>query len=311
MSDGISRRDLGKLAAGAAVAAATGLPGTSEAHDIFPGAHGAVLTYAPNRAYVWDCYAQGGYNLMKYVTGWGMPNLGAEIGWCVSFPRVVIVRTQTGDGTGSAGTTRLYPDPNAMQSQVTPWYNARNSIWIEIGNEPNGAWIDANGNQISWDENLIWSWRYWLDQCITRARSVFPNAKLISPGLTPAAGSNPGRWMAIAADVMNRCDYIGWHVYGGNDWYSSGDLQRMVPLMKQYFSAKQWVLTEYGLNGTGVSAYTRGQRNAGFIHKGQSNPVIPSNNIASAYYHLCTDKSIDANYCIYPDGDRGYKSITG
>ncbi|GER90768.1 hypothetical protein KDW_49300 [Dictyobacter vulcani] len=303
MDKHISRRTFGKLALG--TAAATGLT-PFLAHPTFAAlsnrAHGVILTSA-TFAQLQNCISRGGYNTLKVVTGWGLqdrsmtdPTTIAQL--CAMTPNT-IVRTAVGDGCG----TDSNPYPDQVVAQIRPWYQAKQNILIELGNEPNNkAW---NGSADS-----IWVWRYYLDQAISACRANFPNAMIISPGL--ATGSSVNQWFQISSDVMRKANYVGFHAYEFYDFTGPAgpDWQIIVPLMQQYFGDVYWALTEFGINDTSqTSQATKGYRYAGLVQQGESNPQMPWNVAYATYYHLMTAPGgPDPAYNIYGAGDDAYRN---
>jgi hypothetical protein len=322
-----TRREFGKLVASAAGAVTaspllTLTPGTAEAYNsgYITRSKGPVLTNA-SMAQLRDCMARGGYDMKKVVTPWGMVG-----GWtqanmtdvCHHTAGTTVVRTHRGDGCRTdAGYQWAYSDPNAIEAEIRPWYNTHNYIWIELGNEPNNqCWTLAGRN----NDNYIWEWRYVLDQAIARCRAAFPRATLVSPGLATDTSSDKNavqaeldKWCAIAGDVMRKCDYIGFHVYG---YYSfkggDGTLSSVQPVLSKYFNDKPWLITEYGINDTGnTNDASKGTQYAEFIHFNGSAPVLSSNCRGALYYHLCMSGGEQA-YQIYDgNGDNAYKTRTG
>ena len=231
-----------------------------------------------------------------------------------------IVRTFTGDGTGGG----LDLDPNQVINEIPPWYAIKSDILIEIGNEPN---IVPKEYSLS-DEDRF-GWRFNLNVAIDACRQEFPNARIISPGFaTSIEGenieeANVRRWFEIGTtldvdgiNVMGKCDYIGFHAYAFTDWYGGPDLQTIIPLMSEFFADKPWALTEYGINAPDIPDSEKGQRYANFIQNGQSDPPLPTNVQMATYFHVDSLAPNDPNddffrYYIYPDGDDGYRSITG
>lgn len=159
----LTRRQLTKLIGAGAGAAALGRlpalgvePETALAHT---GSgirrHGVVLTNA-SMSTLSSCILNGGYDILKMVTGWGM---GPSGGWTTSNIQtacsktaVTIVRTNRGDGANRPeGPDWGYPIANddhlgpGIITEIQPWYAAKSNIAIELGNEPNGntGWVAA------------------------------------------------------------------------------------------------------------------------------------------------------------------------
>jgi hypothetical protein len=321
--------------------------------------NGPVLTWT-TMSRLRECIQLGQYDTLKIVTGWGLvpdPVTGNSGNWtpaniaeACKLTANIIVRTQVGDGcnpgNGSDRNTNPYAIPDVVVEQVRPWYNAwtarpapKGSFLIELGNEPNNnprmpGWHGTGdqGQQGPY-EKYIWEWRFYLDKAIDACRSAFPQAKLVSPGLAPQPelpvpmDRNPGRWYEIARDVLRRCDYVGFHVYADTEWKDgagSSHLARTFQFMQQHFGDKQWVLSEYGINGylphgqnppdIPLSREIKGKLNAGFIHYGESTPTLPDQVWGATYFHLCTDNPYpqggeqpnDTHYSIFRRGDQSY-----
>jgi hypothetical protein len=299
----ITRRQFGKAAAAGVAAAALGEFPVRPAHahtgaGIRP--HGVVLTGA-TLAELRDCVAHGGYDTVKVVSEWGLAEgWNPDTRWQVcNMTPYTIVRTGVGDGS--------YPYPDQVVNQIWPWYEADRGIMIELGNEPNVGFNKT--------DQFVWEWRYFLNQAIDACRANFPQAKLISPGLASSNNNDVRRWFNIAADVIRRCDYIGFHAYAWSNWFGGPDLQSIIPTMQQYFGDRQWVLTEYGINDTSLRLSDKGWRNAGLIHRGESNPQLPWNVWGATYFHLHVNPnrsdSEDWPYHIYPEGDDAYRYHAG
>jgi hypothetical protein len=228
----------------------------------------------------------------------------------------VIVRTTAGDPSyGQPGGSRTpgpeaHPDPNRIQEEIAEWYSIKPSIYIELGNEP---------NVYNPDDDFIWAYRWHLGMAIERCRQVFPQAKLIAPGLIlerkiQDRDHDPGHFLDIAHDVMDDCDYIGVHIYehygfrAAQQPASTNQLREALRIYPAHFGDKPWYITEYGINDTrDVPTAEKGRRYAGIIHFNESTPPLPQNLVGAVYYHLNLKGDFHTQYHIYPDGDAAYR----
>jgi hypothetical protein len=284
-----------------------------------PRQHGIVLTYVDNLDQLDDCMRQGGYDTVKVVTNWGLPT-----GWSradkervLRYPHV-IVRTTAGDPSygqqgGSTPGTLAMPFANQIHDEIAEWYSIRDSIYIEIGNEP---------NVYNPDDDFIWQYRAHLDAAIHLCRQDFPKAQLIAPGLILARkildrDHDPGHFLDIASDVMSQCDLIGVHIYEHFGFraeqqqqppFTTGHLREALRIYPPHFGNKPWYITEYGINDTNkVPMHEKGRRYAGLVHLNESTPSLPGNVVGAVYYHLDTKGDNQPQYHIYPHGDAAYQ----
>jgi hypothetical protein len=269
--------------------------------------HGVVLTYVEHLDQLADCVQRGGYDTIKIVTGWGVDSKGGA--WSpANMQRVlrlvphVIVRTVAGDP--SAGSQHDFPDPDAIEREIRPWYAIRPDIMIEIGNEPNARWND--------DDKFIWRWRYFLDAAMDRCRTVFPLATLMAGGLM--YGKNkPERWLEILQEPIAKGDCIAIHAYEfyafspGAPAYTK-QLEEALTLCERYFPGRDLYITEFGINDRKVTSNAeRGQRYAELLH---TDRFLPAHVRGATYYHLALQGDEDMQaYQIYPQGDEGYKTL--
>lgn len=321
-----SRREFGKMAATVAGATAaspllTLTPQTAEAYQtgFIDRWRGPVLTHA-SLAQLRDCMARGGYNMKKVVTAWG---LGTAWNWtsmadvCHHTAGATVVRTHRGDGCRTdLNYDWAYPIPDVIQNEISPWYSTHNGIWIELGNEPNNQCWTKYGRS---SNTYIYEWRYWLNLAIDRCRAVFPNAKIISPGLASdtnddknLVASELDRWCNIAGDVMRKCDYIGYHAYGHHSFTGGdGTLSTIQPVMARYFPNHPWLMTEYGINDNQILDPAKGKMYAELTHFNAGQPTLHGNCKGALYYHLSVAGG-DSQYHIYDgNGDGAYKTRTG
>ncbi len=271
--------------------------------------HGVVLTYVEHLDQLADCVRRGGYDTIKVVTGWGIGTKGG--GWSQANMRRVlnmathiIVRTVAGDPSAGPAGTHDFPDPDAVEREIAPWYAIRQDIMIEIGNEPNARWDG--------DDKFIWRWGYFLDAAVERCRHKFPNATLMAGGLMYGK-NNPKHFLEILQAPIAKCDCIAIHAYEfygfapGAPAYTQ-QLNEALTLCAQFFPNRDVYLTEYGINDRKiVTNNERGQRYAALLHTEQ---LLPAQVRGATYYHLALQGDADMQaYLIYPDGDEGYRSL--
>ena len=289
---------------------------------------GVILTYVDTLNSLEDCVRLGSYNVVKVVTGWGLPT-----SWTTETRQRVIdmvpnliVRTVSGDPSyarphdplaggpipGAKGANAQYWEydflnPDKVQAELQPWYDLKPDMMIELGNEP---------NVFNQDDEFVWRWAYFLEQTVNRCRQVFPQATLISPGFMMDARGNMQRFYEIAQKQIAMCDYVGMHFY---EFYAfkpdqapatKGELRDAVQLHQQYFPAMPWYVTEYGIHNTDkTSRQLKGERYARLLHGGDGWPALPVNVAGAVYYHLQMKGDIHPEYQIYPEGDQAYKAI--
>lgn len=286
---------------------------------------GVVLTYVDSLDTLEDCVRIGGYDVVKVVTGWGLPR-----GWEESDRRRVIamvpnliVRTKSGDPSyarpvdplskkhiaGATGPNATYwnydfLNPDQVVEEITPWYALKPEIMIELGNEP---------NVFNQDDDFIWRWAYFLEQTIKRCRAAFPQATLISPGFMMDPAGRMRRFYEIGRAQIAMCDYVGVHFY---EYYAfkpdqgpatKGELRDAITIHQEFFPDMAWYITEYGIHNTDqVPRHEKGVRYARLVHGGDGWPALPVNVAGAVYYHLQTKGDIHPEYHIYPEGDHAY-----
>lgn len=288
---------------------------------------GVILTYVETLDTLEDCVRAGGYDVVKVVTGWGMPR-----GWDTATRKRVIgmvpnliVRTVSGDPSyarphdplaggpipGAKGPNCQYWEydflnPDKVQQEIQPWYELKPDIMIELGNEP---------NVFNQDDDFIWRWAYNLEQTVNRCREAFPRATLISPGFMMDQRGNMRRFYEIAQKQIAMCDYVGVHFY---EYYAfkpdqapatKGELRDAVQLHQQFFPDMAWYITEYGIHNTDQTPrQVKGERYARLLHGNDGWPTLPINVAGAVYYHLQMKGDIHPEYHIYPEGDRAYRA---
>lgn len=275
--------------------------------------HGITLTYVDNLDQLDDCMRRGGYDTVKVITGWGLPQAWtrADRERILKYPNV-IVRTVAGDPSAENPPGSLTPgrhstpDPNQIQAEIADWYSIRSNIMIELGNEPNAY---------PGDNDYMYPWCWALKESVKHCRKVFPDAKLIAPGLMLQPGNpacpRPETFLMVAhdqEDAMRKCDYIGIHIYDHSAFQpaSKGELALAVGLYSHFFGDMPWFITEYGINEPTLDPATKGQRYAGLVHLNESTPRLPKNVVGAVYYHLSTKGDNQPQYNIYPRGDDAY-----
>lgn len=220
---------------------------------------------------------RGNYlSLLKVVTGWGV-----EGGWhggnisqvCQTMP-TVLVRTTNGDGCRPPppGQSMIFLDPSVILAEIAPWCQARQQIWIELGNEPN----NSNTNAANASDDAAWCFRYWFEQTLLAVRQHYPSARIITPGLFL---NRQYEWWAICADVFRQADAIGFHSYDYRTPGDKGELQAAFSQLRQFFPGKSWALTEYGINDPPTPPATK----AG--HYSQLHKDIASQAVVACFYH--------------------------
>lgn len=276
--------------------------------------HGVVVTHVDHLGQLADCLKQGEYDTVKVVTGWGIQG-----GWTpesrsqlLHMAPHVIVRTVAGDPSAVKRGHRdpKFPKQDLVASDVAPWYDIRQDIMVEIGNEPNVI-VDPS-------EQFIWEYKFFLSEAIDRCRKEFPQAELISPGLISNPDRQFERFHAIAADAFQRCNYIGLHFYEHVGFATkqqrptTNELRLAIRVARQFYGHMLWYVTEYGVNHpdtlSPAEKAEKGRRYAGMSHYGESGPALPDNVTGLTYYHLNTLRDIDPQYHIFPEGDAAFGS---
>ena len=300
----LSRRSFGKLTLGAgAVAAAAPLVGQGTASAAIGKYHGPLLTSG------WEDFktavAQGRHNLTKVVATWGAPwdNPDFQLALANLTP-FTIVRTGTGD------TTSLL-DPNAVVNEIRPFYQwstqvkPADRLIVELGNEPNLQ----NG------ADFVQGYADSLHASIDAVQANFPGVQICSTALSPSGPSNYNDWFwnQRYKDAVNRCNFLGFHFYGGTSF--DPVFYDIVGAMAGHFPGKLWIATEYGLNSdySGDPGTATQQRKdkcrayIDFIHR--NGHVDVQNSLWGAtYFHVDVDATDDLfrRYNVCPDGPLGY-----
>jgi len=265
------------------------------------GHTGLVLTNAPSLAVVGDALSRGGYNVLKVVSGWGLPG-----GWtretiqqAVRIAPTVIVRTRTGDPSLDKrfGGDFAFVDQHRVEAELYPWYRERPDLWIELGNEPNAYPLTVR---------QMHEYAYFLSRSVERCRVIFPEALLMAPAMI-IDRPNAEQFMAICRPIFNQCDAIALHAY---EWETfagpvagrKGELEQAFAIAGRLFPQKRWFLSEYGIHGPQLTPAVKGARYAQLLHR----RPLPEQLLGASYYHLCIDGKIQPEYHIYPKGDLGY-----
>jgi len=225
-----------------------------------------------------DCASVGGLlstirgarlPLLKVVTGWGAPwDDASRMDVCTAMPEL-LVRTISGDGC--QGPPAL--DPSAVLAELRPWCEARSTITVELGNEPNAD--DAS-------DDAAWNFRYWFIESLNVVRESFPQARIVSPGLLE---NRQSEWWAICQDGFELADAIGFHSYAYHDFVDgdTGQIQRALEQLALFFPDHTWMLTECGIIDPATSAETKATRYAALHAK------LPSQVASVCFYHFCED----------------------
>lgn len=222
--------------------------------------------------------------LLKIVTGWGAPWDAPTRAQVAAAMPELLVRTVNGDGTAGPppGQTMIFLEPAAVLEELRPWYASRPSMWVELGNEPNG--YDAS-------DDAAWTFRYWFIETVRAVRQTFPELRIVAPGLIE---NRQSEWWAICQDAFHLADCIGVHAYAHYQFTTSdtGQLQRALSQLQQFFPSKTWMLTEIGIHDPGTAASTKATR------YGQLHTKLPSQVIAACWYAF-NDNPMDADQAAY------------
>ena len=237
---------------------------------------GLILTSARSLSSLARHVAAGRCDVLKVVTGWGLPG-----GWdeasrhaAARLAPALIVRTVAGDpsvqrdprAAGGYGPHAL-PVAERVVAEVAPWWRARDParpFWIEIGNEP---LIDPLPGAPPLLELAAWQYMAHLAAAIDACREAFPGARIIAPAhienhpIRIGAHADGQRWMTeIRADVLRQCDALGLHAY------SLAQYVHGLGRLRTYVGAQTVALTEFALNEA-LDPVTRADRYAGFLRQ--------------------------------------------
>lgn len=252
--------------------------------------HGFVLTSADSLDQVEAKMIAGRYTTLKVITSWGLTS-----GWtdttrarAAALGSKTIVRTRIGDPSSG----KPFPHVEELPGEIDPWYQYRRSqLVIELTNEGNSdPTIDPAG------------FAFHMDACVTEIRRRYPLAKIIAGGLL-LSDPNVDQWLKSPEyrAVIQRCDYIGIHVYAFVHFDDTGQLAKAEQLYSSFTLPR--AMTEYGINDKNTSDPVKGQRYAEFV---QSLP--PSYEIAT-YYHYDLIAAPNTNNYFYSldiSGDIAY-----
>jgi hypothetical protein len=225
---------------------------------------GIVLTDCVSVDAMLDTVRGARIPLLKVVTGWGASwDEQTRLAVCTLMPEV-LVRTVSGDGC--SGPPALAPD--AVLAELRPWYDARSTIAIEIGNEPNA--YDPS-------DDAAWNFRYWFIETLNTVRESLPEARIVSPGLIETRQTE---WWIICQDAFELADQVGFHAYAYHDFDDTGQLGRALDDLALIFPNHTWLLTECGINDMATSPETKATRYAKLAAK------LPSQVGAACWYHF-------------------------
>lgn len=251
-------------------------------------AHGITLTNTRSIASLRSAIGIGGYTALKVVTAWGLPSAWTEsdIRLVAPLASTLIVRTHAGDP--SSGKPFLHPEE--VVAEIAPWYAAKPTLWIELGNEPNSADLDP------------WDYRHYLGLAISACRTQFPRARLIAPALLLDRG-DPKRWLGVMGDLYRQCDAIGVHVYAYHSLAADDTGQQILASQLYSVFTQPLALTEYGINDGQMSKADKGAAYAAFVHR-----LSPRYQLATAYHidQAATPGTNDAFYHLTTDSHRAY-----
>lgn len=240
---------------------------------------GMVLTNAPSFDHVRSIVKKQRLDTIKVVTYWGLPwdeqsnNNRALI--CSLTPNT-IVRTVSGDSSNPQGS--LHPIPEKVIEEIKPWYECKRDIIIEIGNEPN---MHAN------TEMYIYTYRWYLNECIKACRKHFPLAQIMSTALQP--DRQVQHWYDIFSardmNIYDSVDYVGVHAYEHMSFQTdaiiaTNHMKYMLDIYKGYKA--RLFFSELGING----------RNPNKLEEYRT----ISNEFPTTYYHYCFDRMVDSAY---------------
>lgn len=256
---------------------------------------GVILTHVDQLGQLDDCLTRARLNTLKVVTAWGVAGgwTTASREWAARVP-TLIVRTVAGDPSyaRSPGPSPFpMPEAKLIAAEIAPWYAVRPNIWVELGNEPD---VDSP------DDDFIWRYRFYLGQTVSTLHTIFPQAKLIAPGLM--GGPRADRFADVAGDVFGMCDAMAVHAY---EYYSftarnvarTKALENNLARTRRYSQGKPLWLTEVGINDTKVTTpKDKGQRYLRLME------TCKADVIGATYYHLTT-KPIDQDQAAYASTD--------
>lgn len=241
---------------------------------------GIVVSSAPSVEYIDGIVAEGKFDVVKIIPAWGMGWDLYNITRLCAVSGYTIVRTSYGDGLYKDNFGNIkhpYPNWEDVVREVTPFYNIRKTrLLIEIGNEPKD--VDISG------------YAYHLSLTISKCRTYFPRAKIISTAIQPADvpvwWSNRDFYAAAAG-----ADYIGVHQYA-HDSLAYDDTGQRRQLNLYASRVKPWALTEYGIHSPTMSKKDKVRLYANWLASQTS--LIE---FATAY-HVCT-KPLDSDQAAY------------
>lgn len=176
--------------------------------------YGFILTSARDIASLEAAARAGAIDVLKVVTGWGLPWTDQLRAQALRVAPASIVRTVQGDPSVAGGQYAM-PHPEQIIGELAPWYAARDPerpLWVELGNEP----------LIRPDltDDRAFQYGYYLNLTITACRQAFPKARIIAPAHMldhPVAVGNvawgQGRYLEVQRELYRRCDAIGLHAY--------------------------------------------------------------------------------------------------
>ena len=240
---------------------------------------GPVLTYVQNMDQLHAQMRRQYHSVIKVVTSWGVDG-----GWTQDRIRevcqypMVIVRTYAGDPS-SPGAPGL-PEYKHIVRELAPWIvENHQNMWIEIGNEPN----------VRGDEAYYWDYRWHLVETITNLRNRYPNLKFIAPSpvMDASRRASARRWEEICRDALQMYDAQALHAYeftrfSGSD---SGRTLQLEEAIRMFPYAKNYVLTEFGINSPGISQLEKLRMYRELSWR------LPPSFIAATYYHLTVKPS--------------------
>lgn len=205
---------------------------------------GLILTSAHSLASLQEHASALQADVVKVITGWGLPWSAELRHAALRLAPATIVRTVHGDPSVSGGRHRFL-HPEHVIAEIRPWWEARDpsrQFLIEPGNE-----------QLLQPEPDDWralEHGYYLDRAIAACRAAFPGAQLIAPAHTlnyavAVGGHEWGqeRYLELHKELYRRCDFVGLHAYTVEQYARGAEFVR-----KHVGEGTRLYLTEFALN---------------------------------------------------------------
>lgn len=238
--------------------------------------YGPVITSISDMTQLMCQQRKGNYELVKVVTGWGK-----EGGWSQDDQRKifrwfthVIIRTTCGDPSNPR-TNRLPQFKDVIQ-EIVSWVAAMgegNTLYIEIGNEPN----------ILHDTAYYFDFAYHVKDSALRLRSRYPQLKLIAPGLSfdPLHLSWAKDYMTIGVEAASYCDFQAIHAYESSSFFTP-QTRQLETAIALYPLNTPFVLSEFGIHDRKIPQRDRELEYRRLCH------TLGDQFVAASYYHIST-----------------------